>query len=41
MAPLCHIQWLYLAANGCKTYLNLNLNLNLNCAAADSGAACH
>jgi hypothetical protein len=24
----CHIQWLYLAANGCKTYLNLNLNLN-------------
>jgi hypothetical protein len=20
----CHIQWLYLAANGCKTYLNLN-----------------
>jgi hypothetical protein len=21
----CHIQWLYLAANGCKTYLNLNL----------------
>jgi hypothetical protein len=20
-------QWLYLAANGCKTYLNLNLNL--------------
>jgi hypothetical protein len=24
----CHIEWLYLAANGCKTYLNLNLNLN-------------
>jgi hypothetical protein len=26
--PKCHIQWLYLAAHGCKTYLNLNLNLN-------------
>jgi hypothetical protein len=26
------IQWLYLAANGCKTYLNLNLNLNLEVA---------
>jgi hypothetical protein len=25
--PKCHIQWLYLAAHGCKTYLNLNLNL--------------
>jgi hypothetical protein len=24
--PKCHIQWLYLAAHGCKTYLNLNLN---------------
>jgi hypothetical protein len=23
----CHIQWLYLAVHGCKTYLNLNLNL--------------
>jgi hypothetical protein len=23
--PKCHIQWLYLAAHGCKTYLNLNL----------------
>jgi hypothetical protein len=22
----CHIQWLYLAVHGCKTYLNLNLN---------------
>jgi hypothetical protein len=21
----CHIQWLYLAVHGCKTYLNLNL----------------
>jgi hypothetical protein len=20
----CHIQWLYLAVHGCKTYLNLN-----------------
>jgi hypothetical protein len=28
----CHIQWLYLAVHGCKTYLNLNLNLNLNTA---------
>jgi hypothetical protein len=26
--PKCHIQWLYLAAHGCKTYLNLNLNLS-------------
>jgi hypothetical protein len=26
--PKCHIQWLYLAAHGCKTYLNLNLNLH-------------
>jgi hypothetical protein len=25
----CHIQWLYLAVHGCKTYLNLNLNLAL------------
>jgi hypothetical protein len=25
----CHIQWLYLAVHGCKTYLNLNLNLIL------------
>jgi hypothetical protein len=24
----CHIQWLYLAVHGCKTYLNLNLNLS-------------
>jgi hypothetical protein len=24
----CHIQWLYLAVHGCKSYLNLNLNLN-------------
>jgi hypothetical protein len=23
----CHIQWLYLAVHGCKTYLNLNLNM--------------
>jgi hypothetical protein len=23
----CHIQWLYLAVHGCKTYLNRNLNL--------------
>jgi hypothetical protein len=23
---LCHIQWLYLAVHGCKTYLNLSLN---------------
>jgi hypothetical protein len=22
----CHIQWLYLAVHGCKTYLNLNLS---------------
>jgi hypothetical protein len=22
----CHIQWLYLAVHGCKTYLNMNLN---------------
>jgi hypothetical protein len=26
----CHIQWLYLAANGCRTYPNLNLNLKAN-----------
>jgi hypothetical protein len=25
--PAAYIQWLYLAANGCKTYLNLNLSL--------------
>jgi hypothetical protein len=25
----CHIQWLYLAVHGCKTYLNLNLNLTI------------
>jgi hypothetical protein len=24
--PKCHIQWLYLATHGCKTYLSLNLN---------------
>jgi hypothetical protein len=24
--PFLHIQWLYLAANGCKTYLKLNLH---------------
>jgi hypothetical protein len=29
---LCHIQWLYLAVQGCKTYLNLNLNrVKLHC----------
>jgi hypothetical protein len=27
MAAQCHIQWLYVAVHGCKTYLNLNLNL--------------
>jgi hypothetical protein len=26
--PSADIQWLYLAAHGCKTYLNLNLNLD-------------
>jgi hypothetical protein len=26
----CHIQWLYLAVHGCKTYLNLNLNHPVN-----------
>jgi hypothetical protein len=26
---MCPIQWLYLAAHGCKTNLNLNLNPEL------------
>jgi hypothetical protein len=26
-----HPKWLYLAANGCKTYLNLNLNQHALC----------
>jgi hypothetical protein len=26
----CHIQWLYLAVHGCKTYLNLNLSWAAN-----------
>jgi hypothetical protein len=33
----CHIQWLYLAVHGCKTYLNLNLILNVQVTSCADG----
>jgi hypothetical protein len=42
--PSCHIQWLYLASNGCKAKLKLNWYLRVRCGGDElnySNGICH